>query len=225
VIGHLQAFAERVRDNLETADWALQRQLIYTLVKRVEVGTEEVRVVYRVDCVPFEPAPSGGPWQDCWRRRSGALPSAQVRGMVGAPKGRSNGTEQRGEEPSFGPVVRSELPCGNLRSLPWGQRESVLGCGAFRPRWGKPASTSLGVEWPGRRGIRTRYVRIGLGPLPGRAAHGDRERYLAKECVGSNRAWQRTIATSRSDENRDEARNGTAASARHGPRPTNPKRT
>ena len=69
VIGHLQAFAVRVREKLETADWALQRQLISTLVKRVEVGTEEVRVVYRVDCVPFEPAPSGGPWQDCWRRR------------------------------------------------------------------------------------------------------------------------------------------------------------
>src|SRR5262245_15071179 len=69
VIGHLQAFAERVRDKLGTADWALQRQLIATLVKRVEVSAEEVRVVYRVDCGPFEPAPSGGPWQDCWRRR------------------------------------------------------------------------------------------------------------------------------------------------------------
>ncbi len=96
VIGHLQAFAERVRDKLETADWALQRQLIATLVKRVEVGSEEVRVVYRVDCVPFEPAPSGGPGQDCWRRRSRALPSAQARGIVGGPKGPSNWTNQRG---------------------------------------------------------------------------------------------------------------------------------
>src|SRR5215813_8244902 len=29
-------------------------------------------------------------------------------------------TERRDEEASFGPVVRSELPQGNLRSLPWG---------------------------------------------------------------------------------------------------------
>jgi site-specific DNA recombinase len=69
VISHLQAFAERIRDGLESADWTIQRQLISTLVKRVEVGGEKVRVVYRVDCGPFELAPFGGHWQDCWWRR------------------------------------------------------------------------------------------------------------------------------------------------------------
>ena len=69
VIGQLEAFAEQVRGKLDTADWTLQRQLISTLVKRVEIGAEEVRIVYRVDCGPFELAPSGGLWQDCWRRR------------------------------------------------------------------------------------------------------------------------------------------------------------
>ncbi len=44
-------------------------------------------------------------------------------------------------------------------------------------------------------------------PLPGRAAHEYRERYLAKECVGSNRLLTRTIATSRGDDNRDEFKN------------------
>ena len=54
--------------------------------------------------------------------RTVALPSAQVGGIVGAPKGLSkpDRTERSHEEVSFGPVVRSELPCGNLRSLPWG---------------------------------------------------------------------------------------------------------
>jgi site-specific DNA recombinase len=69
VIGQLEAFAEQVRGKLDTADWTLQRQLISTLMKRVEVGAEEVHVVYRVDCGPFELAPSGGLWQDYWRRR------------------------------------------------------------------------------------------------------------------------------------------------------------
>lgn len=69
IIGHLQVFAERIRHGLNSADWTMQRQLISTLVKRVEVGAEEVRVVYRVDCGPFEFAPSGRLWQDCWRRR------------------------------------------------------------------------------------------------------------------------------------------------------------
>jgi site-specific DNA recombinase len=70
VIGQLEAFAEQVRGKLGTADWTVQRQLISTLVKRVEIGDEEVRVVYRVDCVPFELAPSRGLGQDCWRRRN-----------------------------------------------------------------------------------------------------------------------------------------------------------
>ena len=69
VIGQLEAFADQVRGKLDTADWTLQRQLISTLVKRVEIGAEEVRIVYRVDCGPFELAPSGGVWHDCWRRR------------------------------------------------------------------------------------------------------------------------------------------------------------
>lgn len=69
VIGNLQAFAQRIGNGLDSADWTTQRQLISTLVKRVEVGAEEVRVVYRVDCGPFELAPNGGLWQDCWRRR------------------------------------------------------------------------------------------------------------------------------------------------------------
>jgi site-specific DNA recombinase len=69
VIGQLETFGEQVRGKLNIADWALQRQLISTLVKRVEVGDDEVRVVYRVDCGPFELAPFGGLAQDCWRRR------------------------------------------------------------------------------------------------------------------------------------------------------------
>lgn len=69
VIGQLEAFAEQVRGKLHTADWTMRRQLITTLVKRVEIDLEEVRVVYRVDCGPFELAPLGGLAQDCWRRR------------------------------------------------------------------------------------------------------------------------------------------------------------
>src|SRR5438445_9425302 len=69
VIGQLETFAEKVRGKLEVADWTTQRQLISTLLKRVEIGADEVRVVYRVDCSPFESAPFGGHCQDYWRRR------------------------------------------------------------------------------------------------------------------------------------------------------------
>ena len=132
--------------------------------------------------------------------RSRALPSAQVGGIVGAPKGavELDRTERRKEEPSFGPVVRSELPCGNSRSLPWGPTESVLGCGAFVSDDGNPPARRC--VWSGPAGRNSHQIRPHLpGSLPGRAAHDSRERYLAKECVGSNRVskerWQLPVAT------------------------------
>jgi site-specific DNA recombinase len=54
VIGKLDRFAELVRHRLETVDWVLQRDIICTLVKRIEVSDDVVRVVFRVD-----PGPSG----------------------------------------------------------------------------------------------------------------------------------------------------------------------
>jgi len=75
VIGQLEKFAATIGHNLAHADWSLKRQLIYTLVKRVEVGQDEVRVVYRVDSCPFDSASSGG--QDCWRRRGATRAPSQ----------------------------------------------------------------------------------------------------------------------------------------------------
>ena len=69
VIGQLEAFSQQVSAGLEHADWAMRRDLIRTLVKRIEVGSEEVRVVYRVGVAPFALAPKRGQAQDCWRRR------------------------------------------------------------------------------------------------------------------------------------------------------------
>ncbi len=69
VIGRLQEFAERVKTGLAEADWSTRREIIRALVKRVEVGAEEVRVVYRVNLAPFAEGPEGGLLPDC--RRSG----------------------------------------------------------------------------------------------------------------------------------------------------------
>ena len=55
-------------------------------------------------------------------------------------------------------------------------------------------------DWSGLTARNSHQIHQRL-PEPGRAAHRKRERYLAKECVGSNRALTRTIATSRSDDN------------------------
>ena len=65
IIGHLQAFAERVEQGLDEADGVARRAIIRALVKRVEIDAEQVRGVYRVGAVPFDRRPGGGVLQDC----------------------------------------------------------------------------------------------------------------------------------------------------------------
>src|SRR2546428_4176944 len=49
IIGRLEDFAAKVHGGLEEADWASKRDLIRTLVKRVEVARDQVNIVFRVD--------------------------------------------------------------------------------------------------------------------------------------------------------------------------------
>ena len=48
IVGKLETFAALVRDRLDEADWATQRDLILTLVRRIEIDDQHVRVVFRV---------------------------------------------------------------------------------------------------------------------------------------------------------------------------------
>ena len=52
VIGRLEAFAAQVSTGLESLDWSARREVIRTLVKRVDIGPEEVSVVFRVTPLP-----------------------------------------------------------------------------------------------------------------------------------------------------------------------------
>ena len=57
IIGRLEDCAATLRDGLEAADWASQRDLIRTLVKRVEVARDDVNVVCRIDPYPSDTDP------------------------------------------------------------------------------------------------------------------------------------------------------------------------
>lgn len=73
-IGHLETFSQHVRDGLEVIEWTDKREIIRALVKRVEIGREEVRVVYKVSPPPFVSGPaSGASLQDCLRRDQSAV--------------------------------------------------------------------------------------------------------------------------------------------------------
>jgi site-specific DNA recombinase len=68
VIDNLAQFSQRVTSGLNEADWETRRQIIRTLVKRIEVDVEQVKVVYRVDIRPFEPSPERGARHYCCQR-------------------------------------------------------------------------------------------------------------------------------------------------------------
>ena len=80
VVGRLEDFAAQVAVGLETADWAKQREIIRTLVKRVEIQAQAVNVVFRVP--PGGPAasPDSAVLPDCGR--GDLLPA----GQRGAPR-------------------------------------------------------------------------------------------------------------------------------------------
>ncbi len=61
LVGRLEQFAAQVHRGLQHADWQMRRELIRTLVKRVEIDEHQVRVVFRLSPIaparPFEGAP------------------------------------------------------------------------------------------------------------------------------------------------------------------------
>jgi site-specific DNA recombinase len=64
-LGGLEEFAQQVTEGLEQADWLKRREIIRGLVKRIEVGHQEVRIVYRVSPPPFVNGPTGATFEHC----------------------------------------------------------------------------------------------------------------------------------------------------------------
>ena len=80
IIGRLEDFAAKVHGGLEEADWASKRDLIRTLVKRVEVARDQVNIVFRVDPYSSDADPEKKSLQLC--RGSGEPPPGQHIGCV-----------------------------------------------------------------------------------------------------------------------------------------------
>jgi site-specific DNA recombinase len=76
VIGRLEDFAVQVEDGLEAADWLTRREIIRTLVSRVEIDHTQVNVMFRVPPDPFVTSPDHldrGVLQHCRRGDRGTL--------------------------------------------------------------------------------------------------------------------------------------------------------
>jgi len=73
-IEHLNDFTKHLEQGLDHVDWNAKRDVLRALVKRVEIGGEAVRVVYRVSPPPFAKGlVSGASLQHCLRSDHAAL--------------------------------------------------------------------------------------------------------------------------------------------------------
>ena len=82
LIVRIDEFAAKVKDKLQKLDWDTKRQIIRSLVKRVEIEQDQVNVVFRVGSLPFDSAPSRGQsLQHCNRRDDPALWNTAFGGM------------------------------------------------------------------------------------------------------------------------------------------------
>ena len=73
IVSRLETFAARVQDGLQQADFQTRREIIRALVKRVEVDTQQIRIVFRVSPTSLPPSSDDASpnWQH-WGRREAA---------------------------------------------------------------------------------------------------------------------------------------------------------
>ena len=70
ILGRLETFAAQVHDGLQQADFQTRREIIRSLVKRVDVDQQHIRVVFRVSPTSVPPSSdnTANNWQDSGRR-------------------------------------------------------------------------------------------------------------------------------------------------------------
>ena len=86
VIDNLQTFSTRVMSGLDEADWQTRRRIITTLVKRVELEKEQVRIVYRVNLSPFDRRPERGDLEHCTARHCALFRVLGIHPDAGRPR-------------------------------------------------------------------------------------------------------------------------------------------
>ncbi len=70
ILGEFCAFAKAVEASLNDADLQSRIRILRLLIKQIEVGEEEICVVYKVGSCPFEQGPVTGHFQNRSRRKA-----------------------------------------------------------------------------------------------------------------------------------------------------------
>ncbi len=112
VVGKLDLFAAMVHDRLATADWSTKRDIICTLVKRIEVADDAVRVVFRVDPGWSAPSEARRTLPHCPTRRD---PAPHLGGWDQLPLGPGGRCGVDPEEEQFGAGLICPAPLRSRR--------------------------------------------------------------------------------------------------------------
>jgi site-specific DNA recombinase len=72
-IDQLGKFTSRIRGGLQDADWGTRREIMRSLIRKVEISDDAIRIEYKVGPLPFDQGPSGADSQDCGRGDHSAL--------------------------------------------------------------------------------------------------------------------------------------------------------
>jgi site-specific DNA recombinase len=73
LVGRVEEFAAQVPQNLEALEWHRKREMLRALVRRVEIGLDQVQVVFRVDAFAGEADPGKKSLQLCKGSKHAAL--------------------------------------------------------------------------------------------------------------------------------------------------------
>src|SRR5207248_8546795 len=65
IVGRVEDFAAQVQQNLDNLEWQRKREMLRALVRRVEIGLDQVQVVFRVDAFAGEADPEKKSLQLC----------------------------------------------------------------------------------------------------------------------------------------------------------------
>ncbi len=107
IIGRLEDFATTVHESLEEADWARKRDLIRTLIKRVEVAQDQVNIVFRIDPYLGDPDPEKKVGNFVGGVRSPLLANIALHGLEAVVK-QAGGP---GKSSKGGKQVTHQTPC------------------------------------------------------------------------------------------------------------------
>jgi hypothetical protein len=107
ILGKLETFAALVRDRLNEAEWIVKGDIIRTLVQRIEIDGQHVRVVFRLSPGRQDSSAKHSVGQHCLERHR----------LVGKPHRQAPAPAQAGL------IV---WPVGHLVALPWNMVPAVL---------------------------------------------------------------------------------------------------